>query len=373
MTCQKPNIPANILSRITKIFVTNLAEKCSGKDLSEFIRGYGDICDLYIARKRDKMGNRFGFVSFLDVKDCKELIKQIGNTRIGNCWLKANVARFTLEEGEICQEPVTIQKKHAQKEERMVPPSTSYYNGTRSFSDILTGRQEGKSVVIDNQVNAFRGLHGKSVVARMIDLEALKNIYVILDDLCPGLGKVQHLGGLSVLISFEYKDLVPTFLTAAREVIGKFSSLDVWEGQSFGYERLAWLKLVGIPLHLIASKVIDAVSSVFGKIIHRAAGSDSDDDLSYDYIGVLLGYGKRINEDVKLVWRDRKFTVWVPKESGERVLEFYKGQSPVEVHMPASEDEEEEASKNMDVEEPSRKRCPALVRIFRRMMVRNFW
>ncbi|KAJ0743493.1 putative RNA recognition motif domain, nucleotide-binding alpha-beta plait domain superfamily [Helianthus annuus] len=345
MSGRKFNIPANIQGRITKVFVTNLPEKCSGNDLSYFVRSYGDIYDLYIARKRDKAGNRFVFVSFLDVKDSRDLVRQVCNTRIGDCWLKANIARFTLEEGEIGLEPDNSKRKPdsrentARKEQR--PPAraaSSFFNGTRSYSDTLTGRQgslkDVKMVIVDNQVNAFRGLHGKALVARMIDLEALKSIYLILNDICPGLGRVQYLGGLSVLISFEDIIVTSLVLEAARGVIGRFSSVDYWEGQTFGYDRLAWLKVMGIPLHLITDEVIDAVGSIFGKIAHRAKRSDSNGDLSYDYIGVLVGDGKRIGEEVTLLWRDRKFNIWISEESGEWVSEFYQVTTSVPESVP---------------------------------------
>ncbi|MFS7981918.1 putative RNA-binding domain superfamily [Helianthus anomalus] len=52
-------IPENIQRRITKFFVTNLPEGCSGSDLASQIRVFGQIFDLYIARKRDRGGNRF--------------------------------------------------------------------------------------------------------------------------------------------------------------------------------------------------------------------------------------------------------------------------------------------------------------------------
>ncbi|MFS8010520.1 putative RNA recognition motif domain, nucleotide-binding alpha-beta plait domain superfamily [Helianthus anomalus] len=53
-------IPETIQRRITKLFVTNLPEGCSGTDLAEHVRSFGQIFYLYIARKRDKGGNKFG-------------------------------------------------------------------------------------------------------------------------------------------------------------------------------------------------------------------------------------------------------------------------------------------------------------------------
>ncbi|KAI3744982.1 hypothetical protein L1987_58081 [Smallanthus sonchifolius] len=165
-------------------------------------------------------------------KDVRDLIRQIGNTRIGDCWLKANVARFTLEEGEIRPEPEIPTKKNMKETEILrgdrptVQASSSFIFRNRSFTDTLLGRQGTLNV-------------GKSV---------------------------NYIGGLSVLVSFEDNNVATVVCKAAREMGGRFSSVDLWEGQVFCYERLAWLKLLGIPLHLISGEVFEAVGNAFGKV-----------------------------------------------------------------------------------------------------------
>ncbi|KAI3819754.1 hypothetical protein L1987_13602 [Smallanthus sonchifolius] len=220
-------------------------------------------------RERSLSCRYFGY------SDSKDLVRWICNTRIGDCWLKANIARFTLEEGEIRPDKSSSSRQNVnninmdQKKGEMPPTRnpTTFFNGSRSFTDTLTGKSGSvgceKSIVIKSEVDAFRDWHGKALVARMIDLDALKSIHLILNDICPGMGKVQYLGGLSVLISFDDEKTALYVLEAAREVIGRFSKLDVWMGQSFGFERLAWLKLTGFPLQLISCEVIDMVGSSF--------------------------------------------------------------------------------------------------------------
>ncbi|KAI3675796.1 hypothetical protein L1987_85391 [Smallanthus sonchifolius] len=60
----------------------------------------------------------------------------------------------------------------------MDKPPTSYFNGNRSFSDTLLGRhgvlKVGKTVAVEDHANALSGLHGRALVVRMIDLDALK-------------------------------------------------------------------------------------------------------------------------------------------------------------------------------------------------------
>ncbi|MFS8027311.1 hypothetical protein Hanom_Chr16g01497241 [Helianthus anomalus] len=77
----------------------------------------------------------------------------------------------------------------------------------------------------------------------MLDLDALKRINPILKDLGAKQFKVQFLEGLSVMVTLKNKEEAKKVLKAAKEVVGRFSSIFVWEGQSLAYERLAWLKI----------------------------------------------------------------------------------------------------------------------------------
>ncbi|MFS7894327.1 hypothetical protein Hanom_Chr15g01374241 [Helianthus anomalus] len=66
----------------------------------------------------------------------------------------------------------------------------------------------GKFVRIADSTNAFSSVHGRAIIASMVDLKALKNIKVIMNEICPSFGKVQYLGGLDVLITFDDAEIV---------------------------------------------------------------------------------------------------------------------------------------------------------------------
>ncbi|KAK9047902.1 hypothetical protein SSX86_033136 [Deinandra increscens subsp. villosa] len=320
---RKTPIPVEIQRRITKIFVTNLPEGCSGTDLASQVRLFGQIYDLYIARKRDKGGNRFGFISMLDVKNREEMLKNLRGIRMGENKLWFNIARFVLEDGEIKsdvpRQPPKKPQNHTTKAAEAAGPSLEpSVTGAWSFKDMLMG----KSLDIDNSVNAFSSLHGRAVVAKMVNVSELKKIYVFLNDICPGNGKVQYLGGLDLLISFDEDSLAQNFLSTIKSMKESFSNVRIWEGQSLGFERVAWLKVQGLPLHLVTNEVINAVGDMFGKVVHSANREETDLDLSYEYVGVLVGDGKRISEEVTINCGNRKFRIWVVEEAGEWIPDF---------------------------------------------------
>ncbi|PWA77842.1 nucleotide-binding alpha-beta plait domain-containing protein [Artemisia annua] len=287
-------IPETIQRQITKLFVTNLPEGCSGSVLAEQVRPFGKIFGLYIARKRDKGGNRFGFISMLDVKDKGDLLKSLRNIRLGEYKLWFSIAKFVLEDGEINTRQETMRNHNRAEGFRTDPRIYPFVAEERSFKDSLVGTK----IDVDIRVHAFSSLHGRALVAKMVDLQGLKNIKVILRDLGPGTGKVHYLGGLDVLLSFEDSEVAEAALEIAKSSVK------------------------GIPLHLLTNDVVDDVGKLFGKVVHNASKVESDQDLSYEIIAVLIGDGKRIDEDVVLNWNGQKFRVWVAEEFGEWISDF---------------------------------------------------
>ncbi|MFS8019141.1 putative RNA recognition motif domain, nucleotide-binding alpha-beta plait domain superfamily [Helianthus anomalus] len=63
----------NSTRNIMKFFITNLPVGCRPWDVLEFMKVFGDISGVYIARKPDKVGRKFGLISFFDVNDVKEM------------------------------------------------------------------------------------------------------------------------------------------------------------------------------------------------------------------------------------------------------------------------------------------------------------
>ncbi|MFS7997812.1 putative RNA recognition motif domain, nucleotide-binding alpha-beta plait domain superfamily [Helianthus anomalus] len=312
-------------TRILKIFVTNLPEGCSGNDLAFHVHPFGQIFDLYIARKRDKGGNCFGFISLLDVKDKDELLRNLRSIRMGDYKLWFNVARFVLEECEIDshrdQRPTMFEPgKDAPgiidgKKDSKVGSSEV---GARSFKEMLVGL----SIMVDNEGLGLGSLHGLAAVVRMVDFSALKNIKVIMKDLSFKADHIQYIGGLNLLITFCDYDSVVKFKDEASLVLDKFVSIAIWKGQVLGFERLAWLKVQGIPLHVLSNEVIDSIGGLFERVVHKDTRSKFDVDLSYEYAGVLVGDGKHVDEEITLNWKDRKFRVWVTEDNEELVPEF---------------------------------------------------
>ncbi|KAJ0800380.1 hypothetical protein HanPI659440_Chr03g0102311 [Helianthus annuus] len=158
-----------------------------------------------------------------------------------------------------------------------------------------------------------------ALVGRTVDLETLVDFDKLLRIAKFHVANLQYLGGLSLLISFHDADSAKLFMDA-KEVWGPwFSKLDYWSGQSLPLERVAWLKMCGIPLHLLDLVVLGLVGEAFGRLLHIPKLSEGVLDLSTVRVGVLVGLSGRIKEGVSLKWKDRSFKIWVEEDSDEWV------------------------------------------------------
>ncbi|MFS7955163.1 hypothetical protein Hanom_Chr07g00639411 [Helianthus anomalus] len=199
---------------------------------------------MFIARKKDKEGRKFGFLSLRNVKDTRATEKVLNGLKMGDWW-----------DGD-------VQGKKDGKDGIALPDleKTSKYDVGSNF-----------------RVGSNKGW----VRERVSSKDILKK------------------GGNSDGVEIKEKEV---------EVHSEtwFSSLDIWAGKSVQYERVAWLKFHGVPLHLAENKVFDDMAGLFGKVIHKYQLSLMDKDLSVNYVGFLVDQGERISDMVTLRWKNKK-------------------------------------------------------------------
>ncbi|KAJ0923206.1 putative RNA recognition motif domain, nucleotide-binding alpha-beta plait domain superfamily [Helianthus annuus] len=169
---------------ITKFFVSNLPEGCTPWELRRGLEGFGNITGAFVAKKRDKSGSRFGFVSFKDVRDKAELEKLLRGAKLGDSKLKVNIARFALENSGIHAQPVVNSFKPGSSSVNDISKRFNVRYG-RSFRDVVGSSSGGggihpgsgllnegagvfgdKAVVVPDRLCAFQEWYGKAVVGR---------------------------------------------------------------------------------------------------------------------------------------------------------------------------------------------------------------
>ncbi|KAD5317993.1 hypothetical protein E3N88_17939 [Mikania micrantha] len=74
--------------------VANLPDGCAAQEMTKEFQKFGVVLDSYVARKKDKAGNTFGFVRFEPITDTRSLELNINSIKMGNLKLVVNVAKF---------------------------------------------------------------------------------------------------------------------------------------------------------------------------------------------------------------------------------------------------------------------------------------
>ncbi|KAJ0667578.1 hypothetical protein HanPI659440_Chr17g0679321 [Helianthus annuus] len=183
--------------------------------------------------------------------------------------------------------------------------------------------------------------HGidRAVVGRTLDLTTLRKLDIEVKKVGFSYSEIKYLGGLSVMIFFDEQEEVAVFIESMVKERLIFSSLVRWEGQVLPFIRIAWLKIIGVPLHLLENEVFDSIGRLFGKVIHPSQISDDSGDLTFDIVGVLVGDGVEIDQEVTLLWENKRFKVWIREESRDWIPYFLKvedGSSQVDNSEPFS-------------------------------------
>ncbi|MFS7954960.1 putative RNA recognition motif domain, nucleotide-binding alpha-beta plait domain superfamily [Helianthus anomalus] len=192
--------------KITKLFVSNLPEGCTPWELRKGLERFRAITGSYVARKRDKGGCRFGFVSFKDIKDKSEFVKSLAGGGAGQQEVKGSKSKAT----------------------GVFSGGKPQLRDGRSYSDVV-GKSLGgggpnwvqqpdyvqgyeKYVVVPDKTGAFSSLFGLALVGRVVNLETLVDFDKLLSIAKVSVANIQYLGGLSLLISFHDVEAAKKFL-----------------------------------------------------------------------------------------------------------------------------------------------------------------
>ncbi|KAM0062133.1 putative RNA recognition motif domain, nucleotide-binding alpha-beta plait domain superfamily [Helianthus debilis subsp. tardiflorus] len=307
-------------SEITKFFVTNIPTGCRPWDLANAFRIYGEIAGAFIAKKKDKEGKIFGFVSFKGVRDVEDLTRNISKVKLGGNNLSINVALFAKENvnlkpyagsgGGLGGRGKNFEnRKEFPGNKPQVKDFSSVKKGV-SFLDILTNKShvEGDEdvVTVDPSTFSMSCFIGRAAIGRAVGFKELRFLRTSLSLAGYGEASIQYIGGLSVLISFSG---------------GKRLTVCCMIRMSgAGFSRLLTHGL-GSPCRMRGLHGL-TFSVKYGKVIHASQTMESDGDISYDRVGILIDSGNRINGVLSLRWQDKKYRVWVVEETVPWIPDF---------------------------------------------------
>ncbi|GKV41666.1 hypothetical protein SLEP1_g49166 [Rubroshorea leprosula] len=281
-----------MLIRQTKtFFFYNFPENCEEKELWFSFQRCGKVLDVYVPKKRDKWGKRFGFLRMLGVQNDNQMVRRLNDIWFGSYKLRVKIAEERSNTS-VKDKGMADRKQH--REDRMVKPGQSYAQVVKgknqSFQGLpdRTGSLEGEDMgIIQKEKESFqaRQLNRKEEVAscdilvgkkgmvenRMVEpqkeimeftpeqeenqwlegglVAVVKSLSVVKDvqqriDVDGGLITISPLGGRKVLLSEHKPGYLLEFMNHNKELFSLwFEDIQPWDKQVQDRSRMAWLRI----------------------------------------------------------------------------------------------------------------------------------
>ncbi|KAJ0575052.1 putative RNA recognition motif domain, nucleotide-binding alpha-beta plait domain superfamily [Helianthus annuus] len=333
------------LRNAVTFFISNLLNDCTSTRLWQAFFPLGNLGNAFIPKKRDGAGNRFGFIRLKEVEDVEMWLEKLKTVTIDGAIIGVNVARFT-RDGPFNQGTLPMRKdlpvrngsrfKEGDDDRsrvRVPVPNVNLvgtskattWKGVNVLKKVGNGGirdLEEKNVVLVNPsiTEANEKWKGKSLIAKVKSLELLNTLETFLsrDNMLGAKTSFVGGGGLKILICFNGPETAMEFFTNQKffwEVWAK--NMEVWNGQDLEFSRLVWLIVRGIPLELWDKGVFNSIGERFGRIVQPSEASSTDWCLAFNKMAIVVNHRRKINEEVVIVWRDRRVKIWVVEEEGE--------------------------------------------------------
>ncbi|KAJ0868316.1 putative RNA recognition motif domain, nucleotide-binding alpha-beta plait domain superfamily [Helianthus annuus] len=320
------------LRNTTTFFVSNLPEGCSKERLWDAFQHLENLEDAVVPSKRDGAGNKFGFIRLSKAWDVDKWLVRLKEVKIDGAIVEIDVAKFNRYGSKASgssRGPISVFNRlgdgHKPSEERayrQVPAERKVASKPNSFLGALNGSKERvlQSNVIElppMDTQAKRTWEFRSLIGEAKELETLNNLKSLLSgikDKCPVL---RYLGGLKVLLTFKDQAEANEFLRDQAETWSEwFSRVYVWEGIPPVFERIAWIRVIGVPVCLWDRNVFTRIAERCGRVLVGSEAQLEDDNLAVDRMAILVQSGKRVSNEILMSWKEHEFKVWVEEIDG---------------------------------------------------------
>ncbi|KAJ0682872.1 hypothetical protein HanPI659440_Chr16g0652181 [Helianthus annuus] len=182
-----------------------------------------------------------------------------------------------------------------------------------SYKDVLQGEGKKKIVEADDRVVLYPNhCMMRSVIVETKGVKEMGDVRKLLDSAGLRDSPVSYIGGLKLMVVLKDKRSALAFINRWeamwRDV---FASAVLWQGQDLPYDRLVWLNVQGVPIHLRGSGLFDKIGGLFGKVVCGLEFSWDGVDNSFGSCGVLMELGGKVDEQVDIMWSGKQYKVWV--------------------------------------------------------------
>lgn len=327
---------------ITSFYFTRFPEDVTEEDLWHHFKKFGDVREIFISKKKNSLGRKYGFVRFQGVESLHQLERRLDNTIFGGLKMHVNIPKFGRAHSGQIPSSVTRRESAMQGEDEMVARRQQGQRvRQRSYAEVLqrniTTVQKRRPVteVCNNKPTS------RSEVYLDIPLKGqkwlqeawvgrLKNLAIfdrVEEELPWDIGAsvaVKYIGDDMVVILGLDDEKAKRFMEEESEGgASMFHSLEKWHPRVRPGCRLAWVQCWGVPLVAWETNHLKKITAAIGDFV------DVDDDVEelrrLDRARVLIKtpWMPRIDHTVNVHIGGETFSVHITEETATSTAACY--------------------------------------------------
>ncbi|GKB71672.1 putative RNA-directed DNA polymerase, eukaryota, reverse transcriptase zinc-binding domain protein [Tanacetum coccineum] len=258
------------------VYVSNFPSHLTVRELWNICGKAGMLVDVYIANRKNNLGQMFAFCRFIKVSNSESLITSLSNVWIGKLRLHANVARFHRTFKKVVSQAyvpkVAPQATNNVSKGSFCNNASSYVNVAKNSTCSGSNHPKVALDVKEGFVPVITLKHDKPCDFPLAILGCFKDFRSIANtrNLCRGKGFMdldfKYLGGLWVLFDFNSLEARNNFLKH-KGISTWFSSLKPWHDDFVMDERLIWLEIKGVPLRAWEKDTFNSIARKWGELL----------------------------------------------------------------------------------------------------------
>ena len=322
---------------ITSFYFTHFPDEANEELLWRHFKNWGDVREVYIAKRLNKDGRRYGFMRFKGVSDAKGLEVRLDNIFINDCKLFVNLPRFDrpVRNTEL-QKKNPIRRKYTDEASKPCGVTTGALR--RSYVDVVTkGGCQGDKRTDEAQtptilINPDEGGEYWCNETWVGMLKKVMEVETLEDRITWELGynvRTKFLGDDMVLLPGMSDDKAQLLIQSETESDDSlFYSLEKWTPKCRPNNRVVWLQLWGFPIQVWEMKNLRRAVAAIGDVIE--SDDDTEDRRRLDRARVLVRtpLPPLIRSEVIVRVGELEYRVWIVEETGFEGGSNRKGSSP---------------------------------------------
>ncbi|KAL4564865.1 hypothetical protein LXL04_028939 [Taraxacum kok-saghyz] len=307
----------------TTYFVSNVPKDAKKAEIRSVFTKFGRLTDVFMGTNRGKNGKYYVFIRFTEVEDTQELDNRLHGIIFRGRTLEVNLAKHRRKDlPRTHTQQHTLQTNHKRYEPQ---PRTNFdkkFRDQRSYAQVMNNEAKNqpmnpppppppipsaqplgpwrKPITIWQEAQTHEWLRKTSLIGEASSLTHLGHLPKLLRTWNGARIGVSYLGEMRVLLEFDNSVAAREFQDNKDRWKEYMNWIDEGEKVDIGSDRVAWIRIVGLPLHLWGKRNFAAITKEFGKTIAPFEAFTERVDLSCVKIGILTEKRLRINEEMFL-------------------------------------------------------------------------